>query len=105
MKKGQDPARPPLGDAICPDGNSTKRACAAPGERARDHAAPAGHHRPAILLNATPANVVTVVPDRRLVMRMLLPSSSDGPLFHRIDLRVEGGSQESGLMVGTIEPD
>ncbi len=57
-----------------------------------------------ILLDGVPANVVTVVPDRWLEFRMLLPPSSDGPLFHRIDLRVDGDAQETRLMVGKIEP-
>jgi O-antigen ligase len=63
-----------------------------------------GDLRVSILLDGVPANVVTVVPDRWLEFRMLLPPSSDAPLFHRIDLRVDDDSQETRLMVGKIEP-
>jgi O-antigen ligase len=63
-----------------------------------------GDLRVSILLNGVPANVVTVVPDRWLEFRMLLPPSGDGPLFHRIDLRVDGNTQETRLMVGKVEP-
>jgi hypothetical protein len=35
---------------------------------------------------------------------MLLPATDDGPLFRRIDLRIDGDPQEPRLMVGKIEP-
>jgi O-antigen ligase len=63
-----------------------------------------GDLRVSILLDGGLANIVTVSTDRWLQLKMLIPTTSDGPLFRRIDLRIEGDPQEPRLMVGKIEP-